>query len=61
MENFVNIFEGDTLSVLKTDNIIKRLGFSLPPVIDLSIELNHYEVLDKIYTKKEDLVNELWK
>ena len=61
LEKFVNIFEGDTLSVLKTDNIIKRLGFSLPPVINLSIELNHYEVLDKIYTKKEDLVNELWK
>jgi len=61
MEKFVNIFEGDTLSVLKTDNIIKRLGFALPPVIDLSIELNHYGVLKKVYTKKEELVNELWK
>lgn len=61
LENFVLILEGNTLSVLKTDTLLKRLGFRLPLPVDLSIELNHYEVLKKIYTDNEKLVNALWK
>ena len=61
LENFVLIMEGDTLSVLKTDNLLKRLGFSLPYAIDLSTQLIHYKMLDKVYTSKKELVNELWK
>ena len=61
LENFVLVMEGDTLSVLKTDNILKRMGFSIPASIDLSTQLIHYKVLDKIYTSKEKLVNALWK
>ena len=61
LENFVLILEGNTLSVLKTDTLLKRLGFSLPLPVDLSIELIHYDVLDKIYTTNESLVNALWK
>jgi energy-coupling factor transporter ATP-binding protein EcfA2 len=61
LENFVLILEGSTMSVLKTDNLLKRLGFSLPLTVDLSIELIHYDVLDKIYKDKKKLVNALWK
>lgn len=61
LDNFVLILEGSTLSILKTDTLLKRLGFKLPLPVDLSIELNHYDVLKKIYTKDEKLVNELWK
>lgn len=61
LENFVLILEGNTLSVLKTDTLLKRLGFKLPLPVDLSIELNHYDVLKKIYTENEKLVNALWK
>lgn len=61
LDNFVLILEGNTLNVLKTDNILKRLGFSLPLPVDLSIELIHYDVLKKIYTDNEKLVNALWK
>ena len=61
LENFVLILEGSTLSVLKTDTLLKRLGFNLPLPVDLSIELNHYDILKKIYTDKQKLVNELWK
>ncbi len=61
LENFVLILEGSTLSVLKTDTLLKRLGFRLPLVVDLSIELIHYDVLKKIYTDNEKLVNALWK
>ncbi len=61
LENFVLILEGNTLSVLKTDTLLKRLGFKLPLAVDLSIELIHYDVLKKIYTNNEKLVNALWK
>ncbi len=61
LDNFVLILEGSTLSVLKTDTLLKRLGFKLPLAVDLSIELNHYDVLKKIYTKNEKLVGALWK
>lgn len=61
LENFVLILEGNTLSVLKTDTLLKRLGFRLPLAVDLSIELGHYELLKKIYTDDEKLVNALWK
>ena len=61
LENFVLILEGSTLSVLKTDTLLKRLGFRLPLAVDLSIELIHYDVLQKIYMDDEKLVNALWK
>lgn len=61
LENFVLILEGNPISVLKTDTLLKRLGFRLPLPVDLSIELNHYDILKKVYTDKEKLVNELWK
>lgn len=61
LENFVLILEGHTLTVLKTDTLLKRLGFKLPFTVDLSIELTHYEVFNKTITEKEKLVNTLWK
>ncbi|HBA37727.1 MAG TPA: hypothetical protein DCY94_03305 [Firmicutes bacterium] len=61
LENFVLIMEGNTLSVLQTDTLLKRLGFKLPLAVDLSIELGHYDVLKKIYTERDKLVNALWK
>lgn len=61
LENFVLILEGSTLSVLKTDTLLKRLGYKLPLAVDLSIELGHYDVLKKVFMGDEKLVNELWK
>lgn len=61
LENFVLILEGTTTSVLKADTLLKRLGFRLPLVADLSIELIHYDLIDKIYTDREKLVNKIWK
>lgn len=61
LENFVLILEGSTLTVLKTDTLLKRLGMKLPLPIELSIDLCNYEILKKIYTSNEKLVNALWK
>lgn len=61
LENFVLILEGSTNSVLKTDTLLKRLGFRLPLAVELSIELGHYELLKKLYTDTEKLVKTIWK
>lgn len=61
LDNFILILEGTTSSVLKTDTLLKRLGFTLPLPVDLSIELIHYDVLKKIYTDNDKLVGALWK
>lgn len=55
------LIEGSTLEVLKNDRLLKRLGFNLPFMVDLSILLKDYGLIDKIYLDKESLVNELWK
>lgn len=52
--------EGSTLEVLKEEKIIKRMGLSLPFVIDLSIQLQYYGLVDKIYLNNEELVDRLW-
>lgn len=61
LDKYTLILEGSTSSVLKTDTLLKRLGFSLPLPVDLSIELIHYDVLKKIYTDSDKLVGALWK
>ena len=53
--------EGDVLSCLKEERLIKRLGFKLPFLFDLSLQLNYYEVLDDIYLDFKSMENAIWK
>lgn len=53
--------EGETINVLLEEKILKRLGFNLPFIVDLSIQLKYYGLVDKIYLAQEELVSELWK
>ena len=53
--------EGKTLSVLKEEKLIRRLGFNLPFYVDLSIQLGLYGVVDGMYLNKEDMVSAIWK
>lgn len=52
--------EGLTKEVLKEEKILKKLGFGLPFIVDLSIQLEFYECLDKVYFDVDSLVGELW-
>ena len=52
--------EGNTLSVLREEKILKKLGFNLPFMVDLSIQLGYYNLVDNIYLDKEKLVSNLW-
>lgn len=53
--------EGGAISVLSEEKLLKRLGFNLPFVFDLSLQLKSYGVIDKTYLSIDGLVNDLWK
>jgi len=55
------LIEGSTLDVLKNEKLLKRLGINLPFVVELSLLLKDYGLVNKIYMDKESLVDELWK
>jgi len=53
--------EGNVIDTLKEEKLIKRLGFRLPFMYDLSLQLNYYEVLDDIIIDREKMVDKIWK
>lgn len=59
--NGISAIDGKTLDVLENEKVLKRLGFSLPFMIDLSIQLRLYGLLEKNYLNKEAMVKNLWK
>ena len=54
------VVEGYSKEVLKEEKLLKRLGFGLPFAVDLSLSLEFYDILDKIYYDTSSLVGELW-
>lgn len=55
------VLEGTPIEVLKEDNTLNKLGLNLPFMIDLSVKLMDYELIDKIELDMDMLVNKLWK
>lgn len=54
------IMEGSTNEILKEEKILKKLGFNLPFIVELSSGLKYYGLVNKIYYQKESLVDDLW-
>ena len=52
--------EGKTMEALKEETLLKRLGFSLPFMVDLSTQLNYYEIIDELYLDQDEMVNNIW-
>ncbi len=57
----INAIDGRTLDVLKNEKLLKRLGFDLPFYYDLSIQLELYGLIKKVYLNKEAMVSNIWK
>mgnify|MGYP003302822981 CR=1 FL=1 len=53
--------EGNPLYILQKDNIINKIGLKLPFMIDLSVKLKDYELIDKQILEPKEMVEELWK
>lgn len=61
MFNYKVALEGFTLEVLKEEKLLKRMGLSLPFMVDISIQLQYYGLINNIYLNIDELVGELWK
>lgn len=55
------VLDGDTLDVLKEDSLLNKVGLDLPFMIDLSIKLKYYDLLDDIEFDMDRMVDKLWK
>lgn len=56
------IVEYDTNeNVFKNDRIFSKLGLSLPFMVDLSIKLKYYNLIDRIIYDMDEMVDILWK
>lgn len=55
------ILSGDKMTVLKNEKTLKNNGLYLPFIIDISIQLNLYGLVNKIYIDNNKLLGDLWK
>ena len=53
--------EGEPLEVMKKDNVLNKLGLTIPFMVDLSVKLCDYDLIDEIILDKERMVEKLWK
>ena len=55
------VLEGNPLYILQKDNIINKIDLKLPFMVDLSVKLTDYELIDKQILDPKEMVDELWK
>jgi ABC-type cobalamin/Fe3+-siderophores transport system ATPase subunit len=53
--------EGFPIQVLQKDNIINKIGLNIPFMVDLSVKLRDYNLIEDIELDKNRLVDLLWK
>ena len=53
--------ENSPLDVLKEDSKLNKVGLSLPFMVDLSLKLKYYDLVDDVVLDIDRMVNELWK
>ena len=56
----IKVLEGNMEIVLKNEKILKKLGFGVPFVVDLAIQLMYYDILDRVYFDVDNLLEALW-
>ena len=61
INNGSTLLYGKPIEVLQKDNIINKAGLDIPFMIDLSVKLRDYNLINNIELNKERLINELWK
>ena len=61
LENFCIKKGGIPLEILGDDQLFYQSGLEIPFMIDLSIKLKMYGLIDNIYLNMEELVDKIWK
>ncbi len=54
------VLEGDPVAVYKEEHILNRLGLKIPFMVDLSLKLQFYNLIDEIDLDIESMVDDLW-
>lgn len=54
------LIKGEPLRVLDKDNILNKEGLEVPFIIDLSVKLKDYQLINKIILNQEEMIEELW-
>lgn len=55
------LLSGKTFDVLKEDSTLNKIGLSLPFMVDLSLKLKYYGLIDDIILDMNRMVDSLWK
>lgn len=55
------LIDGPVKEVLKEDKIFNRIGIEIPFMVDLSLKLKLYGLIDHIILDMNEMVNTLWK
>jgi len=53
--------EGDVVECLKEESLLKKLGFKLPFMVDLSIKLGYYGILKSVCLDERKMIKTIWK
>jgi len=53
-------YSGKLEDILKHDNTLTKLGIEIPIMMDMSLKLQFYNLLDKVILNPEEMVDELW-
>ena len=61
LNNGTIILEGKPLEVLQEDSLLNKIGLRLPFMVDLSLKLKYYDLIDEIELDMDRMVNLLWK
>ena len=54
------IVEGLSENILTDEKTLKRIGYGVPFVVDMSLQLNYYEIMRNVCYSMKELVLELW-
>ena len=55
------IFNDILNNIEKNDNIFNDLSIKLPFIVDLSIKLKLYNLIDKIYVDEKRMIKDIWR
>ena len=61
MNNFKIEKIGNVDEIFNNDNYLRKIGLKIPFIVDLSLKLKFYNLIDKIYYNIDSLEDNLWK
>ena len=55
------LLAGEPLTIIEKDNVLNKLGLELPFMVDLSVKLRDYNVVNKVELDMDRMVDTIWK